>query len=99
MPLLRTTILFPQSYSEIEECQLQLAQDSVALDLLLNFALHGSSLNVFTKMLVANCVFRLSHNKGVHQCLSQPTVMEKILTFLANFNEILDLTYYNFVIG
>ena len=91
--------LFINSYSEIEECQVLLAQNPPALDLLLDFALHGSPMNVFTKMLVANCMFRLSHNTAVHQCLSQPHILEKILQFFANFNKILGLTYYNMLIG
>ncbi len=56
-------------------------------------------MNVFTKMLVANCVFRLSHNTAVHPCLSHPDILEKILQFFTSFEKILGLTYYNMVIG
>ena len=83
----------------MKECQVQLAQSSPALDLLLNFTIHGSPMNVFTKMLIANCVFRLSHNAAVHQYLSQPHILGKILQFFNSFEKILGLTYYNMIIG
>ena len=91
--------LHTNSYSEIEECQLQLAQSSAALDLLLSFAIDGSPMDVFTKMLIANCIFRLSHNTAAHPHLCHPDVLEKILQFFTTFEKILGLTYYNMVVG
>ena len=70
-----------------------------ALDVLLDFALHGSPMSVFTKMLIANCIFRLSHNMAVHPALSHPRILDKILKFFVNFNKVLGLTYYNMLIG
>lgn len=71
----------------------------MALELLLTFAIHGSPMNVFTKMLIANCIFRLSHNAAVHQYLGHPDILEKILQFFTSFEKILGLTYYNMIIG
>ena len=50
-------------------------------------------------MLIANCVFRLSHNVTVHPHLGHPDILEKILQFFTTFEKILGLTYYNMVIG
>lgn len=48
---------------------------------LFHFAIHGPPLNFFTKMLIANCVFRLSHNVDTHVYLAQPETLGQIMDF------------------
>lgn len=69
------------SYCELECCQLPLVENKPAMDRLLTFALRGSSLNIFTKMLIANCLFRLSHTLQTHQHLTNPSLLQPILDF------------------
>ena len=58
-----------------------MARNTPALQRLLKFALHGPSINVFTKMLIANLFFRLSHSRQVHQYLFVETVLEQLIRF------------------
>jgi len=71
----------PYSYSELESCQLPLVQNKLAIDRLLQFAIHGPGLNIFTKMLIANCFFRLTHNSKTHRHLTEPGVVQQLLEF------------------
>ncbi len=78
---LSQTCMNPPSYCELEACQLPLVQNTRAMNRLLHFATHGLPLNFFTKVLIANCVFRLSHNLEAHAHLAQPDILGKILAF------------------
>lgn len=69
------------NYSELESCQLPLVQNKPAMDLLLTFAVHGPSLNIFTKMLIANCLFRLTHSHETHRYLANVDVLGPVLEF------------------
>ena len=69
------------SYCELECCQLPMAQNALALNRLLQFTHHGSSINVFTKMLIANLFFRLSHSRQTHTYLVSAGIMRELIGF------------------
>ena len=69
------------SYSELECCQLALVQNKPAINRMLHFAIHGPGLNIFTKMLIANCLFRLTHSYKTHSHLTEPGVIQQMLDF------------------
>ncbi len=81
---------FP-SYSEIAQCQVPLASNKLIMHFLLDFCSEGPSLNTFTKLLIANCLFRLSHNIQTHQFLLQADLLEKIILFFTKYKE--NVTY------
>ncbi len=73
------------SYSEIPQCQVSLASNKQGMHAFLDFCLEGPSLNVFTKLLIANCLFRLSHNTLTHQFLLEADLLDKIILFFEKY--------------
>ena len=63
-----------------------LASNNRVLDMISTFSVSGPSLNIFTKVLIANCYFRLSHNVHTHRYLLEEETLKKILKFFTNFN-------------
>lgn len=61
-----------------------MAKNTLALQRLLHFALYGPSLNSFTKMLIANLFFRLSHCRDAHQYLVVNSILEQLVRFSDN---------------
>ena len=74
------------SYSELECCQLALVQNKPAVNRMLHFAIHGPGLNIFTKMLIANCLFRLTHSYKTHRYLTEPGVIQQMLDFYNRYH-------------
>ena len=80
------------SISEVECCSVKLARNRLAMDNLFQIALSGHSSNLFTLMLVANCIFRLTFNSVARACLTVPSVIEKILLFSEQNEHIIGFT-------
>ena len=66
-----------------------MSKNTPALQRLLHFALHGPSVNLFTKMLIANLFFRLSHSRDTHESLVEKSTIEKLLRFASDSTNVL----------
>ena len=56
-------------------------KNTPVLQQLLHFALYGPPEGIFTRMLIANLFFRLTHSQQAHQHLLTKTVIEKLIRF------------------
>ena len=82
-------LIFSFSYSEVECCQMPLAQNLEVMQRLLTYATNSSLVidaNVFTQSMISECVFNLSHCFEVHKYLAEPKTLELILQFYRRYD-------------
>lgn len=71
------------SYCETRSCRLELGANTEAVQRILEFALVAPS-DAYSRVLIANCTFRLSCSQETHLHLSSDAIFSRVLKFAEN---------------